>query len=755
VKLVSSSEKKNKVFDFSHQRLHTMPFSNAFRLQILFLSFLLIGGCIEGGDGAPAGAAPNNQDLVDSKVCAKGVTTGYRGDQETLAANSGVGANSDSGADASAGDDGGSSGAGDGASVGGGFGKVLGGLVKVQDLSNGSIVGQALTDPLRGLVTVKTCASPGPFLLTIQGQPGAKYYDEGLDGLVEFGTGRVFHALVDKWDVHVGVSPLTEAAFRFALNNYKQDPTAVSQGRSSLLEAGDLTGLTAAQVGAANTIVRNQVNSLFRSSNQLSTLLALPTPIDSSTQGDLRSNVYGLAALINGGLAKAAGFYNPRLTAPALDFANAFARDLTDGVINGFALDGSSVSASLVATYESVRAPVSFQVGADAIAQRFAARTFGSGPLVLNERGFFGTDNSNSCLSFIDNSGLLSDGSVAVYRTKPKVVGGICNLFGDTVTEPRISRFITNVKQLVTGSNVAFAVKTDGTVVGWGSNTCGSISGLLPEGIYQEPQLVSGLRNITSLAVATNIFGSTVLARDETGRVFQFGRVPTHEQSAASGNSSNCISNGLASQKFLTPQLIPSLSNVSKLAAQNSNFAAILADGRVITWGESSFGVLGNGTTSATGQPQFSSGSLASSQAFEVTGLRGARDVLIYGSIALAVLADGSVKGWGSDSDGLLGGGVSAPAAAPRVVPGLSNIVKLAGNFDSNRIRMLRRDGAVIIWGDYINGGASNLTTPTVVQPVEKVRNFFLYPSGMSFFFESGRVGFDYSSTEDDNISFR
>ncbi|MCX7669447.1 MAG: DUF4832 domain-containing protein, partial [Anaerolineae bacterium] len=132
--------------------------------------------------------------------CKPGVVSGYSGDIERDAAGTG---------DGGGGSDGGSG-------VGGGLGKVLGGLMRVIDLSDGRLVGEAITDAVRGMATVRTCNLPGPFLLRLEGRSGARYYDEGLDSFADFGPGNALHAIVDQWTEHVGVSPMTEAAYRYA-----------------------------------------------------------------------------------------------------------------------------------------------------------------------------------------------------------------------------------------------------------------------------------------------------------------------------------------------------------------------------------------------------------------------------------------------------------------------------------------------------------------------------------------------------------
>src|SRR4029450_12732417 len=100
------------------------------------------------------------------------------------------------------------------AGAGAGEGKVLGGLMTMTRLSDGLVLGSAVTDNSRGLVNIKPCRADFPILLTLTGQAGAKYFDEGTLQLTDFGPSKILHALIDSFDENVGVSPLTEAAYR-------------------------------------------------------------------------------------------------------------------------------------------------------------------------------------------------------------------------------------------------------------------------------------------------------------------------------------------------------------------------------------------------------------------------------------------------------------------------------------------------------------------------------------------------------------
>ena len=530
-----------------------------------FCSFLVACG---GGGGDGVGAATvATPALPATSVCAPAVATGFAGNIETQLPTTGdLG-----GAGAAGGGDGG----GGGAAAGGGLGKVLGGLLRVTDLSNGAVVGEAITDATSGLVTIKTCSRTGPFLLTMEGRAGAKYFDEGLERLVDFGPGNALHALVDVWDEHVGVSPLTEAAYSYALNNFKRNPLDVASGKAALALTGDLQGLTAAQVVAANNLVRDQINARNISGFDLLSAKSLPLPLDaSSSSNSLSQTRYGKAASVNGGLVKATSFYNPGFVTPALTFALNLARDMTDGVINGFALDGTPASQSADIAYDSVRLPVASMVGINAMSQRFAVDRLTTAQLTLDEYSdLFGVGDWTGLCHFTEYAGLLSNGVVAVNRddkggvpSKGGISSAACGF--DHSKGVLIPNFMTDVKFLVGGIGVTYAVKKNGDVYAWGHSRFGSMGAEVPEGVYRTPQLIRGVSNITSLSVGngTGVTESDrylggVIARDDKGQVYQWGR---------SGATTS------------TPVArVPGLSNIVRVFSRLGNYFAIDASGQV------------------------------------------------------------------------------------------------------------------------------------------------------------------------------
>ncbi|MBC5763604.1 hypothetical protein [Ramlibacter albus] len=598
-----------------------------------------------------------NTSNTSASSCAASVTTGYGAGIESTIPSAGTCGRSAFAGAPSPGDQGGDGsgvgGVGGGAGVGGGFGKVLGGLMQVTDLSDGTLIGEALTDSTNGLVTVRTFNRTGPFLLTLRGRAGARYFDEGRNTLVDFPAGTVMHALVDRWDEHVGVSPLTEAAFRYALNNYKRTPSAIRAGITPLAADGDLRGLTVQQVQAANEVVRTAVNVRYVDSYTLASAKALPTPIDASSNAStVKNSRYGVSAIVNGGLVKSSQRFNPSLATPALSFAEEFARDLTDGRLDGYALDGTP--AATTRTYAATRLPDWSQAAAEQLAATVGSALVPTAKSIIDvvyRMEYYNTiplvaDSSVSDARniVIDTALLLADGTVTLFRTTN----------GSTIT--RIDNFATNVKRLfhfstpnlrqtalpITAASdriaqQAYMLKNDGTVWAWGSAVyCISsvfLSGTAAEQSAQiaasqfrlpgstgdsipSPIQVQGLSNITDMAVGK--YNENWIARDANGDVFVWGRDQfggaVYRQTPASGtgllqtrdymrtifgttvttqsqanlNTYRVVPACIAPVRQVTP--LPKADSVA--ASVNAQFV-LTTDGRVFGWGsgyEAGFG---------------------------------------------------------------------------------------------------------------------------------------------------------------------
>ncbi|MBX3737538.1 MAG: immunoglobulin domain-containing protein [Candidatus Didemnitutus sp.] len=188
---------------------------------------------------------------------------------------------------------------------------------------------------------------------------------------------------------------------------------------------------------------------------------------------------------------------------------------------------------------------------------------------------------------------------------------------------------------LAAGSSHAVALRADGTVVAWGSNT--SLQTNVP----------SGLANV--VAVAAN--GTSSMALKSDGTVATWGRsyaavetVPGLSEVIA---IATCESHHLALRANGTvvawtrsdvadpiqtpgnlPALLAGLADVSAIAAYSGYSAAVKADGTAVVWGASSND---SRVTGAAGQS-------------------GLVKVALSSTTALGLRADGTIVGWGSGS---------------------------------------------------------------------------------------------------------
>ncbi|MFD5495236.1 RCC1 domain-containing protein [Streptomyces sp. NPDC127091] len=219
------------------------------------------------------------------------------------------------------------------------------------------------------------------------------------------------------------------------------------------------------------------------------------------------------------------------------------------------------------------------------------------------------------------------------------------------------------------------AVKADGTVWAYGTNIKGSLGQGAHERVYEgEPRRVAGISDARSVHVGGETF--FVVRRD--GTVTAWG-------------SQNILVNAgkrEGHQGVPTPRTVPGAEDVVSMGPGSLTTFALRSDGRVLGWGINLTDVLGD--EDGTGLT-------------EVDGVEGVVDVASAGGAVVAVRGDGRVCAWGNNAHGLLGvephGGQTG---RPVLVPGLENIVRVAGGEDL--AFALDEDGAVWAWGRGASG---------------------------------------------------
>ena len=149
-------------------------------------------------------------------------------------------------------------------------------------------------------------------------------------------------------------------------------------------------------------------------------------------------------------------------------------------------------------------------------------------------------------------------------------------------------------------------------------------------------------------------------------------------------------------------------SGITQVAAGGATSAAVLSNGTVWTWGSNTYGALGNGSTGGS-----------STTPGQVAGLSGITQVAISlgGADVFALGPGGVVWGWGLNGQGQLGNGTTSPSAIPMRIPGLSGITQIVAGPDY--ALALRSNGTVLAWGDNVNGQLGDGTTTQRRTPVQ------------------------------------
>ncbi|HLY74751.1 MAG TPA: RCC1 repeat-containing protein [Planctomycetota bacterium] len=166
------------------------------------------------------------------------------------------------------------------------------------------------------------------------------------------------------------------------------------------------------------------------------------------------------------------------------------------------------------------------------------------------------------------------------------------------------------------------------------------------------------------------------------------------------------------------------LAGVVDFSASIYNSMAVLKDGSLWTWGENLFGELGVGGPVPT-----------SVSTPEKIGFPGGLPVAAVSSgirFDLALGVDGSVWGWGSNTNGQLGTPATpTPVYQPTAIPGISGVSQIsAGNAHA---LALTSDGRVWAWGDNSSGQLGNGTTVSnpIPQPVPSLTNVVAVCAGI------------------------
>lgn len=243
---------------------------------------------------------------------------------------------------------------------------------------------------------------------------------------------------------------------------------------------------------------------------------------------------------------------------------------------------------------------------------------------------------------------------------------------------------LTGVMAIGAGSFYSVALKSDGTIWVWGQ--CGGLGSTVSI-VRTTPVQLTGIADVTAIAAG----GGHILMRKSDKTVWGVGV-----------NANGQLGDGTTTLRPF-PVQVPSLSNVSRITAGEEFSMIVKEDGTVWAWGINRNGQLGPGGGSTNFDPH--------PNPVQVTGLPGGMAGVAGGQdFALGLAGDGTVWGWGNDSVWQTGQGTGvSDNPTPKQIPNFNGVAALAAGV--NHSVALKTDGSVWTWGGNGEGQLGDGTT--------------------------------------------
>jgi alpha-tubulin suppressor-like RCC1 family protein len=294
-------------------------------------------------------------------------------------------------------------------------------------------------------------------------------------------------------------------------------------------------------------------------------------------------------------------------------------------------------------------------------------------------------DGTARCWGLNGGAGVLGDGT-SVDRNAPVTVSGL-----------------SNAVAIDTGDNHTCALQANSNPKCWGFNASGQLGDGTTTSRLTPVDVITPSPN-NAVGVSAGGAHSCALLADGSAKCWG------NNQTGQLG-----ISNVAPSNLAPTPVLGGGGgASARDIAAGRNHTCAVRADGTVACWGANDSGQLGIGTT----DPQLSPVTVSSLTDPAVAIAAGE-------SHTCALVASGTVRCWGLNSNGQLGDGTTTTRLTPVTVPGVVNAIAIAagGTLGASHTCALFADGAVRCWGANGSGQLGNNTTTQSLLPAVSTFN--------------------------------